>query len=90
MSPTADPATHLAELELARPAAQDDLVAVLEEAPLRAVRQLSGRAPFSVSSISEPSLPGSAPEIVPDAIRSPVRTAAPFDVACASCCGIVQ
>ena len=37
-----------------------------------------------------PSLPRSAPEIVPDAIRSPVRTLAPFEVACASCCGIVQ
>ena len=30
------------------------------------------------------------PELVPDAIRSPVRMLAPFDVACASCCGIVQ
>ena len=49
-----------------------------------------GRAPFDVSSISEPSLPGSGPEIVPDANRSPVRIDAPFTVACASCCGIVQ
>ena len=32
-------AAHLAELELAGPAAQDDLVAVLEEAAFRAVRQ---------------------------------------------------
>src|SRR3954447_1104421 len=42
------------------------------------------------SSIIEPSDPGSAPEIVPDAIRSPVRSEAPFEVACASCCGSVQ
>ncbi len=49
-----------------------------------------GCAPLRVSSISEPSLPGSGPEIVPDANRSPVRSDAPFTVACASCCGIVQ
>ena len=35
-------------------------------------------------------IPGSGPEIVPDANRSPVRIDAPFTVACASCCGIVQ
>ena len=50
----------------------------------------SGSVPFQVSSMRLPSLPRSAPEIVPDAIRSPVRTLAPFEVACASCCGIVQ
>ena len=45
-----------------------------------------------VGQLDERSLadPCSAPEIVPVAIRSPVRTDAPFDVACASCCGIVQ
>ena len=82
-----DAAAHLAE----RLAAEDDLVAVLEERPLAAVLERGpARLPFHVSSIRLPSLPRSAPEIVPDAIRSPVRTLAPFDVACASCCGIVQ
>ena len=51
---------------------------------------LIGCAPFDVSSMSEPSLPCSGPEIVPDAKRSPVRSDAPLTVACASCCGIVQ
>jgi hypothetical protein len=50
----------------------------------------TGSAPFRVSSIRLPSLPRSAPEIVPDAITSPARMLAPFTVACASCCGIVQ
>ena len=45
---------------------------------------------FPYSSMSEPSDPGSGPEIVPVAIRSPVRMVAPFEVACASICGIVQ
>ena len=42
------------------------------------------------SSISDPSEPGDGPEIVPEANRSPGRTAAPLTVACASCCGNVQ
>ena len=50
----------------------------------------SGSDPFQVSSSSDPSDPRSAPEIVPVANRSPVRIEAPFDVAWASCCGIVQ
>ena len=41
----------------------------------------TGRSPFHVSSMSEPSDPCSAPEIVPDAKRSPVRIEAPFTVA---------
>ena len=53
-------------------------------------RARAARSPFHVSSIRLPSLPRSAPEIVPEAIRSPVRMLAPFEVACASCCGIVQ
>ena len=82
-----DAAAHLAQ----RLAAEDDLVAVLEERPRRAVaerQRLARRS--SVSSIRLPSLPRSAPEIVPEANRSPVRTLAPLTVACASCCGIVQ
>ena len=82
-----DAAAHLAE----RLAAEDDLVAVLEERPLAPVGEAErlGAVPASARS-GDPSLPRSAPEIVPDAIRSPVRTLAPFEVACASCCGIVQ
>ncbi len=49
-----------------------------------------GCSPFRVSSMSEPSLPVLGPEIVPEAKRSPVAIDAPFTVACASCCGIVQ
>ena len=81
-----DPAAHLAE----RLAAEHDLVPVLEERALCRPPTRTGSAPFQVSSIRLPSLPRSPPEIVPDAIRSPVRMLAPFEVACASCCGIVQ
>ena len=44
-------------------------------------RARSGCSPFDVSSMNEPSLPCSGPEIVPDAKRSPVAIAAPFTVA---------
>ena len=49
----------------------------------------SARKPVPASS-RQPWLPGSVPEIVPEANRSPGRTAAPLTVACASCCGNVQ
>src|SRR5262249_44804405 len=43
----------------------------------------SGRAPFEVSSMRQPRVPGAAPLTVPDAKRSPGRTLAPFTVRCA-------
>ena len=74
-----DAPANLAELDVAAAGAEDDLVTVGEEALARA------RARAAI-----PPSRGSGPEIAPVAIRSPVRTAAPFEVACASCCGIVQ
>ena len=74
-----DAAANLAELDLAAAGAEHDLVAVGEEALAR---------PRARAAI--PPSRRSAPEIAPVAIRSPVRTDAPFEVACASCCGIVQ
>ena len=50
----------------------------------------SGSRPPHVSSIRLPIVPGSAPEIVPEAKRSPGRAVAPLTVAWASCCGNVQ
>ena len=74
----------------APPAPQHDLVAVLEKRARRAVRQRERLGAVQVSSINDPSVPCPEPEIVPDAIRSPVRTEAPLLVACASCWGNVQ
>ena len=70
---------HLGELDLAGPAAEHDLVAVLEERPLRAV--VEPDRPFAVPRELDERALGSrlAPEIVPDAKRSPVRIDAPFD-----------
>ena len=73
-----DASANFAELDRTTTGAEDDLVAVGEK-----------RSPCQSSS-SEPSDPGSGPEIAPVAIRSPALTEAPFEVACASCCGIVQ
>lgn len=49
-------------------------------------RSRSGRVPPQVSSISDPASPGPGPLTVPEAYRSPVRSAAPFAVRCASSC----
>ena len=81
---------NLGELELAGPPAEHDLVVVLEERSLGAVGE-PNRMLAVPGELDERALaPGSAPEIVPEAKRSPVPIDAPFTVACASCCGIVQ
>jgi hydroxymethylglutaryl-CoA lyase/(R)-citramalyl-CoA lyase len=85
-----DRPANLGELEVAGSATEHDLVVVLEERPRRSVCQPDRVLPVRVSSMSEPSVPCSGPEMVPDANRSPVAIEAPFTVACASCCGIVQ
>ena len=51
---------------------------------------VTGRLPSQVISSRQPRSPGRPPETVPEANRSPVRSAAPLTVAWASCCGAVQ
>src|SRR6478752_725674 len=46
--------------------------------------KVTGSVPLRVSSMNDPAVPGSGPEIVPDAYRSPGRTLAPPTVSCAS------
>ena len=50
----------------------------------------TGRSPLLASSMRQPSVPGSVPDTVPEANRSPGRMAAPFTVAWASIWGNVQ
>ena len=50
----------------------------------------SGSWPFQDSSMSEPRWSRSGPLTVPEANRSPVRSAAPLTVRCASCWAAVQ
>ena len=52
-----DAAAHLAERDVARAAAQDDLVAVFEERAFEPSARRSGSVPFRLSSMSEPSEP---------------------------------
>ena len=86
-----DRPAHLAELELARAAAQDDLVAVLEEGPRRAVREPIGLLAVP-GELDQRSLAAAA-----RARRSCPRrrgrrcgSTRRSTVAWASCCGIVQ
>src|SRR5438270_1797773 len=51
---------------------------------------VSGSAPFQVSSMSDPRWPGSGPDTVPEAKRSPARVEAPLTVMWASIWSAVQ
>ena len=67
------------------PAAQRDLVAVLQKRALLAIRQLD-RAFAVPRELDQASMRvRRRPQIVPEANRSPARSTAPFAVACASC-----
>ena len=54
------------------------------------VAEVEWQLPFQVSSIREPRSFSSGPLIVPLASRSPVRSAAPFDVRCTICWATFQ
>ena len=84
------PLTRAADLAEAR-AAQDDLVAVLEEGPRRAVGELDRLRAVPGQLEKRAALRRcSGPEIVPEASRSPVRSEAPLTVRWAICWATLQ
>ena len=82
---------HLAELDVARPAAKDDLVAVLEERPLAPVAE-ADRMRSVLRELDEGALAAVLRSARSSRTRAGRRSAseAPLTVVCASCCGIVQ